>query len=236
LFDLSLDLIALPQERHIDTVLKRIDCKLVHSSKAKNYLSLEQDILYFHSINFKKPLSFNPARGKTAFRLNRSEQEGLIKKALGKLSPDAIIFDATAGLLNDALIMCNLGYKIIAVEQSKILHTMLSLGLLIYPKAKNLNIICGDSKDLSLKHNFDAIFFDPMFESSGSALRDKQFRMIKEILALEPIQNNNHKTFEQLRSIPDKKLIVKRPIKAKPFSEDVNYQVKGRSIRYDVYI
>lgn len=233
---MSLDLIAFPEERLLDTVLKKIDCKLVRRSNAKNYLSLEGDTLCFHSSNFKKPLFFNPNSGKMAFRLRRSEQESLIKKALGKLHSDAVIFDATGGLLNDALIMSSLGYKIIAVEQSKILHAMLYCGLLNYSKANNLSLVYGHCEEISLKHSFDVIYFDPMFESPNTALRDKQFRMINEILEIESIKNDNHQTFAHLRSFSDKKLIVKRPIKAEPFAEDINYQVKGRSIRYDIYI
>ena len=233
---MSLDLIAFPQERLLDTVLKKIDCKIVRCSNAKHYLSLEGDTLCFHSSNFKKPLFFNPNSGKMAFRLRRSEQESLIKKALGKLHSDAVIFDATGGLLNDALIMSSLGYKIIAVEQSKILHAMLYCGLLNYSKASNLSLVYGHCEEKSLKHSFDVIYFDPMFESSNTALRDKQFRMINEILEIESIKNDNYQTFAHLRSFSDKKLIVKRPIKAEPFAEDINYQVKGRSIRYDIYI
>jgi len=32
------------------------------------------------------------------------------------------------------------------------------------------------------------------------------------------------------------KLIVKRPINASPFGEGINYQVKGKTIRFDIYI
>ena len=33
-----------------------------------------------------------------------------------------------------------------------------------------------------------------------------------------------------------KKVIVKRPIKSNPLYEKINYQVKGKAIRYDVYV
>ena len=35
---------------------------------------------------------------------------------------------------------------------------------------------------------------------------------------------------------PVKKMIVKRPIKAEPFDAGINYQVTGKTTRYDVYI
>ena len=33
-----------------------------------------------------------------------------------------------------------------------------------------------------------------------------------------------------------KKIIVKRPIKSKPLQEKINYQVKGKAIRFDIYV
>jgi hypothetical protein len=42
--------------------------------------------------------------------------------------------------------------------------------------------------------------------------------------------------FEVLQLMPVKKMIVKRPIKAEPFDAGINYQVTGKTTRYDVYI
>jgi hypothetical protein len=42
--------------------------------------------------------------------------------------------------------------------------------------------------------------------------------------------------FEVLQLIPAKKMVVKRPLKAKSFSPQINYQVLGKATRFDIYI
>jgi len=39
-----------------------------------------------------------------------------------------------------------------------------------------------------------------------------------------------------LQLIPARKMVVKRPIKAEPFSFQTNYQVSGKTTRFDIYI
>ncbi|MDB4120627.1 class I SAM-dependent methyltransferase [Gammaproteobacteria bacterium] len=48
--------------------------------------------------------------------------------------------------------------------------------------------------------------------------------------------NDPQEDFEVLQLIPVKKMIVKRPIKAEAFASGINYQVSGKTTRYDVYI
>ena len=49
-------------------------------------------------------------------------------------------------------------------------------------------------------------------------------------------QYNATKDFEVLQLIPARKMVVKRPIKAEPFSFQTNYQVSGKTTRFDIYI
>jgi hypothetical protein len=42
--------------------------------------------------------------------------------------------------------------------------------------------------------------------------------------------------FEVLQLMPAKKMVVKRPLKAKSFSSQINYQVLGKATRFDIYI
>lgn len=235
-FSLRLNLLASPNENFLDVVLQSLDCNLFESIPSEPYLSLENNVLSFHSPNFKKPFSFDPFSGKTGFRLQRYEQEGLLKKALGNLKPGSVIFDATAGLLRDSLILSNLGYQLISIEQSKILGTMLLVGLQANSDISGIDIYIGQAEKCAQEHQFDAIYFDPMFETAQSALRDKNHRIISEILDIECISNNNQNTFDILRKCSFQKLIVKRPVKSPSFDNNINYQIKGKSIRYDVYV
>ena len=233
---MRLDLVASTNEKFLDFVLQSLNCNLVESIHSEPFLSLENNVLSFHSPNFKKPFSFDPFTGKTGFRLQRHEQESLIKKALGNLKPGSVIFDATAGLLVDSLILRNLGYRLISIEQSKILGTMLLVGLQSNSDISGIDIYIGQAEKYAQEYQFDAIYFDPMFETTGSALRDKNLRIISEILDIENISNDNQNTFDILRKCSYQKLIVKRPVKSPSFEHNINYQIRGKSIRYDVYV
>ena len=72
----------------------------------------------------KFKIDFNS--GTTRWRTNRADHEKLIKKALGKHEAPLNILDCTAGMLQDTLLFLNLGHKVTAVEQSKILFYLLS--------------------------------------------------------------------------------------------------------------
>jgi hypothetical protein len=72
--------------------------------------------------------------------------------------------------------------------------------------------------------------------SKKNALSSGQLEYISKILEVESLENNVSKDFEVLQLIPARKMVVKRPIKAEPFSFQTNYQVSGKTTRFDVYI
>ena len=71
--------------------------------------------------------------------------------------------------------------------------------------------------------------------SKKNALGSGQLEYIARILATESIENDSTQDFERLSKMPVRKMIVKRPIKAEPFSK-INYQVLGKTTRFDIYI
>ena len=84
---------------------------------------------------------------------------------------------------------------------------------------------------------FDVIYYDPMYPpSKKSALGSGQLEYLSKILEVEQISNEPQMDFEVLQLMPVKKMIVKRPIKAEPFDAGINYQVTGKTTRFDVYI
>ena len=205
------------------------------------YLS-ETGLSFFHpearsSKKFK--IDFNS--GTTLWRTNRADHEKLIKKALGKNEAPLNILDCTAGMLQDTLLFLSLGHKVTAVEQSKILFCLLNDAI----NRSNdqeifhaLTLINANACSYIAKtEKFDVIYFDPMYPvSKKNALNSGQLEYITKILATESIDNDPMQDFEILRSMPMKKMVIKRPIKAEPFSKKMNYQVLGKTTRFDVYI
>tara|TARA_Y100000768_G_scaffold34750_1_gene22741 strand:+ start:2094 stop:2828 length:735 start_codon:yes stop_codon:yes gene_type:complete len=205
------------------------------------YLS-EAGLSFFHpearSTNQFR-IDFNS--GPTGWRIKRANHEKLIKKALGKSERPLNILDCTAGMLQDTLLFLSLGHQVTALEQSKILFHLLQDGIsrsedqVIFKKLELLHTnACSYAASAE---NFDVIYFDPMYPpTKKKALSSGQLEYISKILELESLENNPIKDFEVLQLITARKMIVKRPIKVEPFSLQTNYQVSGKTTRFDIYI
>ena len=207
-------------------------------------LVLQEDNLYF---NFKKeraltPLKINIQKGALGWRLARAQHETHLKKAIGKTDRPLRILDATAGLLGDSMIMLALGHSVTAYEQSKILYTMLNneLNQLSETDSNLLNFQLINSNVCETKfsqESFDIIYFDPMYpEDRASSARRSDLKKINSILEIEGLASEPESTFTYLRNIPSTKLIVKRPLKADAFEGSINYQITGKSVRFDIYL
>lgn len=202
----------------------------------------ESGLSFFHpearSTN-KFRIDFNS--GSTAWRVKRANHERLIKKALGKSEIPLNILDCTAGMLQDTMLFLSLGHRVTALEQSRILFHLLQDGIsrsndqAIFLK---LDLIHANACSYtSQAKDFDVIYFDPMYQpAKKTALSSGQLEYIAKILETESISNDPKQDFEVLQLIPAKKMIVKRPIKAESFASQINYQVSGKTTRFDVYI
>jgi len=199
------------------------------------------NILHYR-ISDKESLSFDFLKGRLFNRLKRIEHESLIKKAIGKNKVKLKIFDATAGSLIDSIIFLKLGHRVVACEQSKILYRLLDDAILRakneYNFFENLSFINSDSAKIVDYHlDSDIFYFDPMFKDiKQNVKRSGTLQKIGNVLSLERLEDTSQQIFNQMLKKKYKKIIVKRPIKSNPLYEKINYQVKGKAIRYDIYI
>ena len=207
----------------------------------------EEDFFYINNIlhykiSDKESLSFDFLKGRLFNRLKRIEHESLIKKAVGKNKAQLKIFDATAGSLIDTIILLKLGHEVVACEQSKILYRLLDDAILRakneYNFFENLSFINSDSAKIIDSHSgSDIFYFDPMFKDiKQNTKRSGTLQKIGNALSLERLEDTSEQIFNQMLRKKYKKIIVKRPIKSNPLCEKINYQVKGKAIRYDIYI
>tara|TARA_Y100000385_G_scaffold121939_1_gene126723 strand:- start:2119 stop:2853 length:735 start_codon:yes stop_codon:yes gene_type:complete len=223
----------------------KLGTKVITNQKLNNqpHLNLsEVGLSFFHpEARSTNHFQIDFDSGTTGWRIKRANHEKLIKKALGKSDKPLKILDCTAGMLQDTLLFLSLGHQVIALEQSKILFHLLQDGI---KRSENQSIF----NQLELIHtnacsyaaqvkNFDVIYFDPMYPpSKKNALSSGQLEYISKILEVESLKNNPINDFEVLQLIPTKKMVVKRPLKARSFSSRINYQVMGKTTRFDVYI
>ena len=126
--------------------------------------------------------------------------------------------------------------------QSKILFVLLKDAIRrakdALPYLDNLKIYNDNSINLykNLK-NIDLVFLDPMYpEPKKHVLRSGNMSSIRKILNIESIDDFEDNIFFEFKDFGYKKLILKRPIKAELLDQNINYQVKGKSTRFDVYI
>lgn len=207
----------------------------------EEYFFYKDNILHY-KISDKESLSFDFLKGRLFNRLKRIEHESLIKKAIGKNKAQLKIFDATAGSLIDTIIFLKLGHKVVACEQSKILYRLLNDAILRAKKEydffDNLSFINSDSAVIIDSYlDSDIFYFDPMFEEvKQNTKRSGTLQKIGNVLSFEKLEDTSAQIFDHMLKKKYKKVIVKRPIKSNPLHEKINYQVKGKAIRYDVYV
>ena len=207
----------------------------------EEYFFYKDNILHY-KISDKESLSFDFLKGRLFNRLKRIEHESLIKKAIGKNKAQLKIFDATAGSLIDTIIFLKLGHKVVACEQSKILFRLLNDAILRAKKEydffDNLSFINSDSAVIIDSYlDSDIFYFDPMFEEvKQNTKRSGTLQKIGNVLSFEKLEDTSAQIFDHMLKKKYKKVIVKRPIKSNPLYEKINYQVKGKAIRYDVYV
>ena len=87
------------------------------------------------------------------------------------------------------------------------------------------------------KENIDIVYLDPLFPQDKKQLkRSKSIYALRDILNLEKVVTNDDKLFMEFNELKPKQIILKRPLKSEIIYNTPNYQVKGKSTRFDIYI
>ena len=209
-----------------------------------SYISMNQKGLYFvdEATSASNILHVDFLSGSMGWRLKRAEHETLLKKTLGKTKDNLTIFDGTAGFLSDAMIFLSLGHKVIACEQSKIIYLLVQdaceRASSELPVLSNLTLLNGNSFEMYQDQNdVDAIYLDPLYPTTKKHVsRAGNINSIRSILDIENIIDNADKLFTDFKGVEYKKIILKRPIKSEKLCNNINYQIKGKSTRFDIYI
>ena len=231
----------------VESVADYLNSKIVDDPpKAGSFLCLANEKLTFNSyLNDElRCLNIDFLSGPIGWRLNRSEHEKHIKKALGKSLNPLNIFDATAGMLADTMIFLSLGHQVIACEQSKIIYLLIrdacERAKTSLPFLDNLTLFNGDARDIYNEKKdteFDVIYLDPLYPKTTKPSKGSgEIDLLRKIIDLEGIEDVGDRIFHTFQSADYKKIILKRPVKAPLICNKINYQIKGKSTRFDIYI
>ncbi len=233
-------------DTNIHQISKEFSIEIVNIiPSSKYYFTYDANGLSFIK-DSKKPkeiLNVNFLKGKLGWRLKRVNHEANLKKALGKTKKPLCIFDATAGLLSDSMIFLSLGHSVVAVEQSKIIYLLVSDAIRraksSIPFISNLKLINANSVDIykELDILFDIIYLDPMYPIlKKNVKKSSEISAIRSILEIENLIDNEDNIISNFMNLDCKKLILKRPLKSKKIYSNINYQVKGSTTKFDIYI
>ena len=233
-------------DTNIQDTSEKFDLDLIFNSPSdSHYFIYDSNGLSFikDSNNPKEMLNVNFLSGKLGWRIKRADHEGNLKKALGKTKERFNIFDATAGLLSDSMIFLSLGHNVVAVEQSKIIYLLVNDAIHRARNKKlllkNLKFIHGNSivSYKKSKKSFDIIYLDPMYPVTKKKIKKSgDLRSIGSILELENLFDKGDYLIDQFMKVDCKKLILKRPLKSETTYSNINYQVKGKTTRFDIYL
>lgn len=172
-----------------------------------------------------------------------------LSKALGlQKFPNATIVDATAGLGSDSFVMATLGCHVRMIERNPVVQLLLSDALAradnsgdeeVEEISARMRLIQQPSIDylteLEPEDYPQLIYLDPMFPE-----RAKQAQVKKEMRFFHDVVGDDQDSPDLLdialqRAV--ERIIVKRPLRAETLNNrKPDFQIKGKTIRYDVYL
>ena len=192
-------------------------------------------------------LHINFLSGKLLYRLKHASlKKELLARAMG-LHPreHPTIIDATAGLGRDSLILASLGFHIILLERSPILHGLLADAIerasehpALSAAIKRMQLIHADAIDWIPKQSYvDIIYLDPMFpERKKSASVKKEMVILQDLLGKDADADSDQ-LFNVALTCASRRVVVKRPRLAATLSgRKPDFTLTGKSSRFDIYL
>ncbi|QWT18254.1 class I SAM-dependent methyltransferase [Collinsella sp. zg1085] len=171
--------------------------------------------------------------------------EMLIKAARIKGTQSWQVFDATAGLGEDAFLLAAAGAEVWLCERDVIIAELLMDALQRAQQDERLASICarmhliqGDSVEQMSQaegaaRHVSVIYLDPMFPTrTKSAAVKKKFQLLHE---LEPPALDEERLLEAALAAQPSKIVIKRPLKAEYLGgRRASYSIRGKAVRFDV--
>ena len=185
-------------------------------------------------------------RGAQAFRAARQgHQREAIARACGVSGarPGPWIVDATAGLGRDAFILAAMGAHVTLLERSRVVHALLVDGLRragsggAAEVVARMTAIHTDARDWLRGRNADeapdTVYLDPMYNGRRRAAAGKELALLQALLGSS---HDHAELLEAARAAARYRVVVKRHRHAPALAGvPPDYQLTGRSTRFDVY-
>lgn len=185
-------------------------------------------------------------RGRTAYRLESMQgtRQPLLEAVGFRSGAELSVLDATAGLGGDGLLLARAGCRVVLCERAPAMAALLEDGLdrarlagesgLEEVIARRVVLRFMDARGLlQTGERFDVIHLDPMFPP-----RQKSALVKKEMRLARLVAHEGESELPELLALcraAAARVVVKRPLRAPPLADGYARQLRGRSIRYDIY-
>lgn len=170
------------------------------------------------------------------------QKEAVARAVMQGLADGALVFDATAGLGRESMILAHAGAQVLAFERQLPIWCLLSDGLLragrsrFYPFPVPTLHALGTIRDYSGSARPEVIYYDPMFpERGGSAQVKKDMHLFQAVIGAD---RDTEDFVQAALALATKRVVVKRPDYAPPVAfADIKpaYSVDGGQCRFDCY-
>ncbi len=180
-----------------------------------------------------------------ASRVARLEGQGreFLKKALGSGS-QLSVFDATAGLCRDSLLLASWGHRVTACERDPLIYVLAREALRSWTAPlPGWSLHFGDSCVALAELRPQVAYLDPMYphDEARSAAPKKELRALQlwhGATASEVLEASDRALFVAAWTHAQSRVIVKRPLRGRAIvpSPTPTHVIKGVSSRFDVYV
>ena len=169
-------------------------------------------------------------------------------RALGERR--GVIFDATAGLGHDSVLIASAGRQVLATERHPVLCALIEDGLARLAQhgqpinqrgaqlAARIDLHCADAINLLQKGTepLAAVYLDPMYPPKPArrahALPPLAMRLTRMLVGDDP---DTPALLAAARASGATRVVVKRPHHAPPITDDVSFTIQSKLVRYDCF-
>lgn len=202
---------------------------LLTQSKIGNWIIVDSD---------KRKLEIDFDSNKHDYNRNHKGSGELIARSLGIKEDIKTVVDLSAGLGIDAVLLAQIGFKVVSVERCPILIFLLheAQKKTQRKEIKEITWILSDSRifltDYKIKEP-TSCYFDPMYpEKKKTALPRQEMVIFRELVGTDGDADSTLKLAVKKGFV---RTSVKRPVKAEVLLEAPDFQLASKLVRFDVY-
>ncbi len=164
-------------------------------------------------------------------------------RAMGKVS--GTVIDMTAGWCMDAVQIASAGFRVVAMERSRLVVCLVEHALARIHDQELLSRIslhCGDSLELLMEmvSKPEIIYLDPMYPlKQKSAASRKNISILRKIAGVEAGEDHGPDAekmmLQKALDTATRRVVVKRPHYAPPIHAGKVGEVQSKLVRFDIY-